>query len=194
MSAITRHFDEQTLLAYWLGETDAALTDAIDLHLLGCDPCGHTLDEFVALGHAVREAFERGLVHAFVSGSFVQRLVDEGRHVREYRLPRNGSVNCHAAPDDDVLVSRLEAPFAGVERIDAVLRLSIADAEYRADDIPFDPATGEVLMVPKIAIVRGLPAHVLTVRLIAHAAGQERTLGEYRLNHSPWTDSGTRAT
>ncbi|MBO9651911.1 MAG: hypothetical protein J7605_25675 [Variovorax sp.] len=182
------HLDEQTLLAYWLGETDEMQTDAIDLHLLGCDPCGRTLDDLVALGDAVRSAFDLGQVHAFVSGAFVQRLVDDGRRVREYRLAHNGSVNCGAAPEDEVLVARIEAPLADVERIDAVLRLSFAeDAEYRADDIPFEPASGEILMVPKIAIVRGLPAHVLTVRLIAHANGAQSTLGEYRLNHSPWT-------
>jgi hypothetical protein len=186
MNTASAHFDDQTLLAYWLGETDAAQADAIDLHLLGCDPCGRTLDELVALAGAVRKAFDQGLVHAFVSAPFVQRLVEEGRRVREYRLPHNGSVNCCAAPDDEVLVARLHAPLGDVQRVDAVLRLSIVDAEYRADDIPFDPATGEILMVPKIAIVRGLPAHVLTVRLVAHAAGRERPLGEYRLNHSPW--------
>ena len=31
-----------------------------------------------------------------------------------------------------------------------------------------------------------LPAHVLTVRLVALGEGRERTIGEYRLNHSPW--------
>jgi hypothetical protein len=41
-------------------------------------------------------------------------------------------------------------------------------------------------MMPKIAIVRDMPAHVLTVRLLAHAGGHVRPLGEYRLNHSPW--------
>jgi hypothetical protein len=186
MNARTPHFDEQTLLAYWLGETDAAQTDTIDLHLLGCDPCGRALDELVALGHAVREAFDVGLVHAFVSAAFVQRLVDEGRQVREYRLAHNGSVNCSAAPDDQALVARLHAPLASVQRVDAVLCLSISDAEYRADDIPFDTASGEILMMPKIAIVRDMPAHVLTVRLLAHAGGHVRPLGEYRLNHSPW--------
>ena len=35
MNARTPHFDEQTLLAYSLGESDAAQTDTIDLHLLG---------------------------------------------------------------------------------------------------------------------------------------------------------------
>jgi hypothetical protein len=180
------HFDAQALLAYWLGETDPVQSDAIDLHLLGCDPCGRTLDELVALGRAVRTAFDRGLVHAFVGAPFVQRLVDAGRRVREYRLPHNGSVNCSAAPDDDVLVARFQAPLADVRRVDAVLRLSFVEAEYRADDIPFDPVNGEIVMVPKLAVVRGLPAHVLTVRLLAHEAGRERPLGEYRLNHSPW--------
>jgi hypothetical protein len=187
MNTASPHFDAQALLAYWLGETDTAQTDAIDLHLLGCEPCGRTLDELVALGDAVRDAFDRGLVHAFVCASFVQRLVDSGRRVREYRLAHNGSVNCSAAPEDEVLVARLQAPLADVRRVDAIVRLSIVDAEYRAEDIPFDAASGEILMVPKIAIVRELPAHVATVRLFAHAAGHERLLGEYRLNHGAWS-------
>lgn len=45
--------------------------------------------------------------------------------IREYRLPPNGSVNCTVAPDDELLVTRLEAPLEGVERLDAVARLSI---------------------------------------------------------------------
>lgn len=187
MNARAPHFDEPTLLAYWLGETDAAQTDAIDLHLLGCDPCGGALDELVELSHAVREAFDAGLVHAFVSAAFVQRLVHDGRRVRQYRIAHNGSVNCSAAPDDEVLVARLGAPLARVERVDAVVCLSTTDAEYLANDIPFDAASGEILMMPKIAIVRGMPEHVVTVRLLAHTAGRTRPLGEYRLNHSPWS-------
>lgn len=180
------HLDAQSLLAYWFGETDAARSDAIDLHLLGCDDCGRKLDELAALGDAVRAAFDQGLVHVFVGAPFVERLVGEGRRVRQYELAHNGSVNCSAAPDDELLVARFHAPLAGVRQVDAVLRLSIAEAEYRAQDIPFDEARGEIVMMPKIAIVRTLPAHVVTVQLFAHDDSGERPLGEYVLNHSPW--------
>lgn len=186
MSAPSAHPDTDALLAYWFGETDEMQTEAIDLHLLGCEACGQELDELVELGTAVRQAFDQGLVHVFVSAPFVERLVGEGRRVREYVLPHNGSINCSAAPDDEVLVARFHAPLANVQRVDAVLRLSLADAEYRAQDIPFDAARGEILMLPKIGIVRGLPAHVVSVRLLDVGVQGERPVGEYRLNHSPW--------
>lgn len=189
MSAPAGHLDTRALLAYWFGETDTARTEAIDLHLLGCERCGESLDALVGLGDAVREAFDRGQVHAFVSAPFVQRLVDEGRRVREYRLAHNGSVNCSAAPQDEVLVARFEAPLAGVRRVDAVLRISIAPDEYRALDIPFDAANGQIVMSPKLAIVRTLPEHRVQVRFFAHddeKDGTPRVLGDYTLNHSPW--------
>ena len=134
----------------------------------------------------MRTAFDQGLVHVFVSAAFVERLVGEGRRLRQYELDHNGSVNCSAAPDDELLVARFHAPLDGVQQVDAVLRLSIADAEYRAQDIPFDVERGEIVMMPKIAVVRTLPAHVVAVELFAHDAGGERPLGRYRLNHSPW--------
>ena len=174
-----------TLVEYWLGETDAAATDAIDEHLLGCDICGAQLDEVVSLGHAVREAFDAGLIGAFVTAAFVRRLAERSR-VREYRVPHNGSVDCGIAPGDDFVVSRLQVPLAGVQRLDAVVRSSLSDDEQRLHDIPFDTDSGEVLFVPKPGPLRQLPAHRRHVRVLAVDADGERAIGEYTLNHSPW--------
>ena len=85
-----------------------------------CDACGQALDELIALGDGVRSAFRAGAVSAVTTSAFVQRLAGQGVRLREYRLPPNGSVNCTVAPDDDLLVSHLEAPLDGVQRLDAV--------------------------------------------------------------------------
>ncbi|RZL88076.1 MAG: hypothetical protein EOP82_24185 [Variovorax sp.] len=179
------HVDLESLLAYWLGESEDERTQAIDAHLLGCERCGAELDQLIALQASVRRAFADGQVNAFVSGSFVRRLAEQGMRVHEHLLPHNGSVNCSAAPDDDLLVARLQAPLDGVDRLDAVFRSSIEADEYRLSDIPFDPRAGEVVMIPKLAEVRGLPAHDFTVRLVSCRDGSERTVGEYMLHHSP---------
>ena len=36
------HPEWDTLVDYWLGDTDAAATEAIDEHLMHCDACGST--------------------------------------------------------------------------------------------------------------------------------------------------------
>lgn len=187
MNAVPDHPSIDSLLDYWLHDGDAAATDAVDEHLMRCDACGRLLDELIALGDGVRSAFRAGAVSAVVSEAFVRRLAGQGLQVREYRLPRDGSVNCTVAPGDELLVSYLEAPLQGVGRLDAVARLSIEPGvQHTLQDIPFDPAAGEVLYVPKLADVRRLPEHTQEVTLLAVEPGGTRELGRYTFRHRPW--------
>jgi len=179
------HQTLDTLLAYWLGDTDEAATAAIDEHLLACDECGARVDEIVALADGVRRAFDEGSVNAFVTPSFVDAIAARGARVREYRLAPGGSVACSVAPEDDLLVARLDAPLAGVTRIDAVWRITPGGQEMRHDDIPFDAAHGQVLMLPRLAEVRRAPAHTFEVRLVAVEGDSQRDIAHYTLNHSP---------
>lgn len=180
MDAVTNHPSIAVLLDYWLHDSDGATTDAVDEHLMGCDACGQRLDELVALGDAVRDSFRAGAVAAMTSGAFVQRLAETGLRVRAYRVPHNGSVNCTVAPDDELLVSHLEAPLQGVE-------LSTEPGvSHRFDDIPFDARVGEVLYVPRIAEVRSMPVHTLTITLLSVESGGTREVGRYTFHHRPW--------
>ena len=184
------HVPVETLLAWWLHETDAAETDAIDEHLLRCDACGETLDALVALGDGVRGAFKAGLVGAIATGEFVARLVARGRRVREYRLPCNGGVDCTVAADDELLVGRLQTPLGGVERLDAVLEFSFAPGvRHRIEDVPFQAGAGEVIYLPKIADVKAMPAHTHTVTLVARRGGAESARGTYTFRHRPWSSA-----
>jgi anti-sigma factor RsiW len=174
-----------TLVAYWLGETDADTTLAIDEHLLGCDACGARLDEVIALGDGVRRAFDAGRVRAFVGAAFVERLAARGAKVREYRLRPGDAVACSVAADDDVLVTRLDVPLAGVTRLDAIVRSSLAAQDERIADIPFDAARGQVLMLPRMAEVRRAPAHTFEVALVAVDGEADRVVARYTFEHAP---------
>lgn len=181
------HLSAERLLDYWLHDSDAVATDAADEHLMACDACGRMLDELVALGEGVRAAFRAGRVSAVTSDAFVRRLAAQGLRVREYRLPHNGSVNCTVAPDDDLLAAHLEAPLAGVERLDAVAELSTEPGvRHLLHDVPFDAQAGEVLHLPKLAEVRQLPAHTMEVTLLAVEPGGPRLIGRYTFHHRPW--------
>jgi anti-sigma factor RsiW len=171
-----------TLVEYWLGELDDERTQRVDEHLLGCEDCGARLDEIVAMADGVRRAFDGGLIGTVVGAKFAQRLAERGLRLREYRVERNGSVNCSVAADDDVVISRLSAPLAGVGRVD-VVRQSPGEPAVRADDIPFDAASGVVIVVVPAARLRELPTCVETLQLYAVEARGERLLGHYTFNH-----------
>jgi hypothetical protein len=188
VATTSTHPDHDALLDYWLGDSDAAATDAIDEHLLRCDACGAAFDELVSLSRGVRDAFAQGAVRSVLASAFVERLKAAGRHVREYRVPRNGSVLCSVEPDDDLVVSRLDAPLHGVERLDAVVAHSMDPAHAeRLHDIPFDAATAEVLFVPEMRKLRSAPSHDFVVKLLAVDAAGEREIGHYTFHHQAAT-------
>lgn len=173
-----------TLVEYWLGELDEGAERPIEEHLLGCDACGARLDEIISLSSGIREAFERGAVHAFVTEGFVQGLARRGVRLREYSVPRNGSINCTVHPEDQLLVARLEAPLEGVSRVDAIRGGDAPAHVFR--DIPFDPRSGAVVLTPKIAVLRGMPSHCAQVRLVAVEGDTQRVIGDYTFMHSQY--------
>lgn len=182
------HLSDAELIDWWLHDSDAAATDAMDEHLMHCDACGARADRWIALGAGVRGAFCAGAVSAMLSEPFLQRLRAAGLRVREYAPPAGGSVNCSVAPDDDLLVSRLRVPLQGVQRVDAVATFSFLPGHVeRLHDVPFDAERGELLFTPRTAEAKLAPAHTFEVTLLAvDAAAGERELARFRFHHSPW--------
>jgi hypothetical protein len=173
------HPEFSALVDYWFGERDD-----IEEHLFGCAHCSGRLEELAALGSGIRAAFRRGALAVVISSRLLERMRREGLRLREYRVAPGGSVACSMAAEDDFVVSHLTAPLAGVERLDLV-RFGAGGAETRMADIPFDAATGEVVVVPPAAALRKAGAHTQRIRLIAHEEGRERIIGEYTFNHTP---------
>lgn len=177
------------LLQYWVRELSETEGMRLEEHLLGCDECSATLRELVELGEEVRDCAGRGLVQAVVTDVFVWRLAARGRQLRQYRVPRDGSVHCTIAPGDDVAIARLEAPLAGVERLDLVI---LAPDDERGEvsevleDVPFDADAGEVVLAPDTARLRALPATTVRMQLVAVEGDRRRRLGEYTFIHTPW--------
>ncbi|MCL4799080.1 MAG: zf-HC2 domain-containing protein [Burkholderiales bacterium] len=179
-----------TLAEYWLGELDAAREAELDEHLLGCGQCSAALAELAELAGGIRALVSAGAVRAVVTDAFLERLAAAGLKVREYRVPPGGSVNCTVAPDDDLLVSRLEAPLAGLEQVDVVLLDVPGKAYERLRDVPFDAKAGAVVVAERIDIIRAAPAGRGRMQLFAVSGEAERLLGEYTFNHAPWPGHG----
>jgi hypothetical protein len=179
---MTEHLDFPLLLDYWLGEAE---DEATEEHLLGCGECSGRLEWLAALGEGVRAVFRRGAVRAVLSRGMVEALKGQGLRLREYRVAAGASVQCTIGAADDYVLSRLEAPLAGVQRLDLEVLDTVGGALQRLEDIPFDPAAGEVLMLPAAAWLRQQPAYVERVRLVAVEEGARRALGEYTFLHTP---------
>ena len=172
------------LLDYWFGDADEATTAALDEHLMACDACGAELDRVAALARGVRDALDAGCVVTVVTPGVVDRLVARGVQVRRYRVPHNGSVACSVSPEDELLVGIMEAPLHGVQRLDLAADFSCGDGTVWLHDVPFDAASGAVVLVPQLAAVRRMPEHELRVRLLATRDGGSQEIGHYLFRHS----------
>jgi hypothetical protein len=180
------HVAFERLLDYWFGDAAEADSAVIDEHLMQCDACGAQVESIAMLAHGTCVAFAAGEVGAVVGADFVARLVARDMHVREYRVGPGGSVHCTVAPEDDVLVSRLQASLRGVRRLDLVVETSGGDTQ-RLADVPFEPESGEVVFASRIAQVRALSAaHDIRLRLYAIGEEGSREVGHYTFHHRPW--------
>jgi len=175
----------ETLAAYWLGELPAPDEAAVEAHYMGCGHCAARLESVAAMAQGVRAAVEGGRVSLVASARFVDAMKSAGLRLREYRLEPGGSVNCTIGADDDAVVSRVRAPLAGVERLDVVRSIDGTDGELRVADVPFDAATGEVIVLPSAAWLKTMSAFTLRMRLVDVRAGSESVIGEYAFHHTP---------
>ncbi|HKA45929.1 MAG TPA: hypothetical protein VKF40_28325 [Burkholderiales bacterium] len=179
--------DFETLLAWWLDELQPAAQEALEEHVFACAHCARRLEEFAAIAGGVRDAVRAGALGVVVTAPFVDALKQAGLRVREYQLVPGSSVNCTIHADDDAVVGRMRAPLGGVRRLDALKQLEVGGVpgpEVRAEDVPFDPASGEVVFVPSAAWLKKMPTHTLRVRLVAVEAAGEAAVGEYIFAHT----------
>ena len=123
-----------------------------------------------------------------VSAPFVEAMKRAGMRLREYRTDPGMTTRCTIRADDDAVVSRLRASLAGATRVDMLHRVELggaAQGEVRVEDVPFDPAAGELVFIPPPAALKKMPAHTMRVRLVAVQDAGERVIGDYTFAHAP---------
>ena len=184
-SACTSPLAGRELLDYWLGDLSGGREAELEEHVFACRRCGAALGKIVALGDAVRALIASGGASGVMPPEFVARLKAAGLRVHEYRLEPQGSVACTITPQDDLVVAHLEVPLAGVQRLDVVIHEVEADLKFRLTDVSFNPASREVVLVPKASDLRGRGRSTQRVELVAVSGNGERLLGEYVFNHTP---------
>ena len=188
MSACAKPIELETLVAYWLGELDEAAQAPLEEHFLGCGYCAGRLEWVAACASGVRALVHAGSVALALTPAFLEAMKQAGLRIREYPAVPGDTVNCTITADEDAVVSRLTAPLAGVNRLDALHSVDLGGGRverWREEDLPFDARAGEMLFAPSSAMLRQMPAHTWRVQLLAVDAAGERPLGEYTFAHSP---------
>lgn len=189
MSSCSTPLADDLVLDWWIGELGAAEARRVERHLLSCGSCTARAHLLPAVAEGVRGLVREGRLPAVLSPIVVERLQLEGRRIREYRVAPGGGVQCTVGPEDDVVLARLAARFEGVTRVDLVSRVNDGP-EQRYADLPFDPASGELIVAPPTDVLRARPASVERMRLVSVEPQGERLLGEYTFDHSPWPGRG----
>jgi hypothetical protein len=173
------------LTAYWLGELAGHEEGVLEEHLIGCAYCSARLQALARLADGIRTATRAGMLLTVVAAPFIERMRDAGLHLRRYEVRPGGSVLCTVKPEDDAVVACLQAPLRGIERLDLEIHDSASNVSFRLEDIVFDPAASEVVVVPSLVELRKLPKTTQTMRLMAVAGGVDKEVYEYTFRHSP---------
>ncbi len=176
---------DDAFLAWWADDLAGPDRRRLEEHLLACDECAARLRIAGAVADGVRTLVRHGKVLSVLTPAALERLRREGRRIREYRVAPGGGVHCTVAPEDDVLLARLEVPPGGAPRVDLVSRFGDGEEE-RLSELPLDPDAPELILAVPIDFARTWPASVNVFRLIAVRPEGERALGEYTFRHTPW--------
>jgi RNA polymerase sigma-70 factor (ECF subfamily) len=97
-------------------------------------------------------------------------------------------VDCTIRADEDAVAGRMRVPLAGVKRLDIVRTIEVEGRQvgrWRAEDVPFEPETDEVVTLPSAAALKTMPANTARVQLFAVDEAGERLLGEVTFAHTP---------
>jgi hypothetical protein len=176
--------DAAVLADYWLAALPHSDEEAVELHLLDCDPCGARLREVMALTEGIRKLAREGSLRMVVSDAFLKRVAEEGLRIREYAPPAGGGVQCTVTAEDDFLIARLAANLTGAKRVDLCLCDELGVEQLRLPDIPVQSGASHVVYQESITFAKAMPTSTLIARLVAFdEAGGERLLGEYTFNH-----------
>ena len=182
------HLELERLTAYWLGELPAAEAQKAEEHFFACEACARRLEWLAELSDGVRAAVRTGALAMVVTQPFVEAMKRAGMRLREYRTDSGMTTHCTIRADEDAVISRIRAPLTGVTRVDMVTGIEVRDVaqgDVRAEDVPFDATSGEVIFIPPPAALKKMPAHTIRVKLLAVEGAGERVIGDYTFAHTP---------
>ncbi len=168
----------EELVGYWADDLTPTEVDRLDEHLMGCPTCSMASTRIWSITEALRS-----LIPPFVDHAALDALRARGHRIREN--PIQPDIRRQVVFDrvTDLLIHKLE----GLELRDATSVGVVVSVEESGDvlleepNVPFDPASGEVLVACQPHFARLPPNIVVEVR-IRNASGPD-TLSRYPIPH-----------
>lgn len=136
-----------TLVDYWLKEQSPGDEQATEEHLFACGTCSATLGQIAALSKGIRGALGGPTWEPVVTQTMLDGLVNQGVRTLEVTIAPGQQAQVILPAEVELLVARLSADLAGVERIDVEVCSLAGEAYYVARDVVFEADRGEVLIL-----------------------------------------------
>ena len=150
----------------------------VEGHILSCGHCAGVYASFARLGGEIAAFVRAGSSVMQVTSALAERVEREGLVTRRYILSPGAIVPCTVGAEDIYALTTLQADLSEATRVDLVR------GNERIEDIPFD-RNGIVRLLTSADLLRRFPTVKLPLRLIAvDAAGRERLIAEYTLDHT----------
>lgn len=180
----TRPVEFVDIVDYWAGDLPRTRADEIEEHVFACTECEHRLAEGGALARGIAAVVREGRFHSIVTDAVLNRLAKDGVRIRMYTLEPGVVVPCSVWADDDLVVARIRADFAGVDSVTVVTRRASGEEISRLTDVAVRPGQQELIDAISASLLRRLPSTSVRLILTGRAADVERTIGEYVLEHA----------
>lgn len=177
------HLSATDVSDYWTPDVASAEVDRIEAHVFVCADCARRLDAARGLIDGIRDAVRRGRFQAVITDAVLNQLARDGTRMRMFTLDPGTVVPCAVWAGDQLIVSRLRADFAGLERVSLVMQVGGEEVD-RVTDVPVGPQARELLQAFSADRLRQLPRIEVRLRLFG-ARGQagDELVAEYILEH-----------
>lgn len=176
------------LIDYLLGELPPGEEQRLEAHLFECPVCAARAESIERIGASIGDLVRHAGVGASVNGAFLERAIQDGLTLREYRIPAGETVSCTAGPEDLVVV-RLEAEYGGSTELE--LDVAFHDLEsgetapVQTRPVVADHELGEIVLVFPGEVVRSYPRSRWTLRVHGSAPSGRTDLGQFVMDHMP---------
>ncbi len=167
----------ETLVDWWTGELATDEAARVEEHLFACDACAGVFERFARLAAGVREHLP-----PIISAAQRDRLVARGARIRVTTVDAGIDATAVFGPDVDLLVHALRADLSRAVRVDVEVVMQGWNEPILCEAVPFDAASGEVLVCCQRHFQHMSPADPL-FRVHVVESGERRLVGDYLVRH-----------
>jgi hypothetical protein len=175
------HPSTETLAAYWMRELPEADLLTLEEHLFTCERCEALSARMAALPRALAFA-----VPPIVTDAQAARLLALDPRARKVSVVPGGRAVADFSGGAEAQLVALTSDLRDATQVDVTLCTRDGTPLIAAKDVPFDSASGTVLIACRAHYVSGgqFPLEI-TLRVEAMAGGVRRSVGAFEIDHIP---------